>query len=88
MGVEAKALKVELGCVKAQEGYDNRYGNAAYGGGRVGVVSSDWGVGVGTNVSEVEETVGSGGDGVSMIQVGGLHGGGLYPDTVLQSVKE
>ena len=37
---------------------------------------------------EVEETAGSGGDRISMLQVGGLHGGVLSADTVLMSVEE
>ena len=36
-----------LGCVKAQELDNLGYGNAACGGGRVGEVSADWGVGKG-----------------------------------------
>ena len=31
---------------------------------------------------------GSGGDGISMLQVSGLHGGRLSPDTVLLGVEE
>ena len=36
----------------------------------------------------MEETAGSGGDRISMLQVGGLHGGGLSADTVLMSADE
>ena len=48
MGVEAGTLKAEVGCVKAQDGDDMGCGNAACGGGRIGLVSADWGVRVGT----------------------------------------
>ena len=47
MGVEAEALKSDLGCVKAQERDDIGSGNVACGGGGVGVLSADWGVWVG-----------------------------------------
>ena len=88
MGVEAKVLKSEIGCVKAQELEDLVADNTAYGGGRVGVVSADWGVGVGTIFSEVEETVDRGGDRVSVLQVGGLHAYRFSPDIVLLIVEE
>ena len=44
--LESQALKDELECVKAQEFNDLGVGNLLCGGGRVGVVSADWGVGV------------------------------------------
>ena len=88
MGVEAKVLKSELGCVKAQELEYLVADNTAYGGGRVGVVSAGWGVGVGTIFSEVEETVYRGGDRVAVLQVGGLHAYRFSPDIVLLIVEE
>ena len=87
MGVEAKVLTAELGCVKAQELEDLVADNTACGGGRVGVVSAGWGVGVGTIFSEVEETVDRGGDGVAVLQVGGLHAYRFSPDIVFLIVK-
>ena len=88
MGVESKVLKSELGCVKVQELEDLVADNTACGGGRVGVVSADWGVGVDTIFSEVEETVDRGGDGVAVLQVGGLHAYRFSPDIVFLIVEE
>ena len=51
--VEAEALKAEPVCVKSQKLENLGSGNAVFGGGRVGVVSSYWGVGAGTIFSEV-----------------------------------
>ena len=36
----------------------------------------------------MEETAVSDGDGIYVLQVSGLHVGGLYPDTVIMSVEE
>ena len=52
------------------------------------MVSSYWGVGAGTIFSEVEETAGSGRDGVAVLQVGGFYGCVLFPDTVLLIFEE
>ena len=53
MGVEAEALKSEIGCVKLQELDDLGVCDAVCGGGRVGVVSTYQGVGVSAVFSEV-----------------------------------
>ena len=45
--VDAKSLKSELGCVKAQEEDGMVAGNGVCGGGRFGIVIVDWGVRVG-----------------------------------------
>ena len=78
MGVEAKEFKSELGYVKTQELDDLGDCGAACGGEIVRVVCTDQGVGVGTVLSEVEETAGSGENRIAVLQVGDLHGGRLY----------
>lgn len=74
MGIEAEALRDELGFVKAHELDKLGACDEACGGERSRVVSTDRRVGDGAVSSEVEETVGSGGDGIVVLQVGGLHG--------------
>ena len=56
MEVEDKALKAELGCVKAQDLNDLGSGNTSCGGVKVGEVSADWVVRFSTIFPEVEET--------------------------------
>ena len=88
MGVEAEALKANIGCVKAQDIDDLGACDAACGGGKVGVVSTYQGVGVGTVFPELEETAGSGKYGIDVIHIHGLHGGRLFLDTVLLIVEK
>ena len=54
----------------------------------MGVVSIDRRFGFSAVFPEMEESSGSGGDGISVLQVSGFHGGRLYSDTVLLGVKE
>ena len=88
MGVESKVFNADLGCVKSQELDDLGACYTACGGGRVGVVSIDQGVGVGSVFPGVEEKAVSGRDGICVIHAGDLHGGRLSPDTVLLSFEE
>ena len=74
--------------MKAQELDSLGYCDAACGGVIVGVVSTYWGVGVGTVFPGVEETAGISEDKISVIQFSGIHGNRLSPDTVLLSVDE
>ena len=74
MGIEAEALRDELGFVKAHEIDELGACDKVCGEGRARVVSTDRRVGDGAVSSEVEETVGSGGDGIVVLQVGGFHG--------------
>ena len=78
MGVESEGFESELGYVKTQELDDLGDCGAACGREIVRVVCTDQGVGVGTVLSEVEETAGSGENRISVLQVGDLHGGRLY----------
>ena len=88
MGVEAKALKANLGGMKAQELGYLRACDTACGVRGVGVVSIYQGVRVGAVFSKMEETSGSDGDSIAVLQVGVLHVGQTSLDTFLMSDKE
>ena len=88
MGIEEEAFKSKLVCVKAQDLDNLGASNTACGRGSVKEVIADWEIGVSTVLLEVEKMAGRCGDGITVLQVSGIHGGRLSPYTVIISVEK